>query len=455
MKKYLILCITLFTLLSANAQLTLRITQAPRYYTPLTDTLFLAGTINNWDSANMAHRFIKQTDGTYLLTLPLSVGQQIEYKVTRGNWNSVETQLNGSYLPNRTYTYSTPQTVDIQVENWNDMLGWHTSVGNTFIIDSDFYMPQLNRYRRIWIYLPQDYFSTINAYPVVYMHDAQNLFDAVYAPFGEWNVDSTMEALFGLFSPSAIIVGVDHGGNNRINEYAPWVNGQYGGGEGELYAQFIVNTLKPFIDATFRTMPNRENTCIGGSSMGGLISLYTALNYPAVFSKAAIFSPSFWFSDTLQQFMNTVTYSQAQRFYFLAGQNESSTMVSDMQAVAAKLVQQGFPASYINTVIKSDGQHSEWFWKREFGDAFSWLFQFVTATKPSLDTNKMFYDNLNNQLCRDAQMQEGTVYVFDMSGRLYKQSNDFCVGLAGLPQGVYLALLLSEGKHFTKHFFVP
>jgi len=446
---FLFLCIY-----NTQSQVIIKITDVPRYYTALRDTIFFTGNLNSWQTDDPAYMMVQQSDGTYILNITSTVGALVEFKFTRGSWTNVETQVDGSFLPNRSFNYVNGDTVECSIANWEDMLGWHTSVGNTYILDLDFWMPQLNRNRRIWLYLPQDYFTSNNYYPAVYMHDGQNLFDAVYAPFGEWNVDSTMESLFGQFSPTAIIVGIDNGAIERINEYSPWYNTTHGGGVGELYAEFIVNTLKPYIDSHFRTMPNRENTAVAGSSMGGLISMYAALAYPSVFSKAGIFSPSFWFSDSLLTYINTVNYTQAQRFYFVAGQNESTAMVSDIQDVSNALIQQGFASSQLNTVIRTDGEHSEWFWKREFADAYTWLFQVVTGSSDELPKADIIYYPNRKELILFTSEKLFSIKIFDLQGRILSEHSKEVISVSNLKSGIYILDYKSGSYNFSKKIFI-
>jgi metallo-beta-lactamase class B len=130
------------------------------------------------------------------------------------------------------------------------------------------------------------------------MHDGQNLFDPAAAYCGEWGVDKSLDFLFSEGrTKGAIVVGVDNGGTGRWNEYSPWcrLDGT-GRCDGDKYARFLIETLKPRIDREFRTLPGRESTGTAGSSLGATISFYLALKYPAVFSKAGLLSPSFWFA---------------------------------------------------------------------------------------------------------------------------------------------------------------
>ncbi len=360
----------------ANNSLTINITGTPVYYTPLLDTLFIAGTFNNWNPGDTAYRLKKNANGVWQITLSQPSGTTIQYKFTRGNWGAVETKANGSFQPNRNYTFTSSSAKrNITIGNWQDMLGNHTAVGATRILDLDFYMPQLNRYRRVWVYLPQDYYTSTNTYPTLYMQDGQNLFDVVTSFAGEWKCDETMEDLQNKDSTNGIIIiGIDNGGLTRIDEYSPWMNPFYGGGEGDEYIDFIISTLKPYIDGHFRTLPTRENTGIMGSSMGGLISWYGGLAYQDVFSKVGVFSPSFWFSPNVMTFAASTSKEYPTSFYFLAGGKEGASENTDIQKVRSRMHANGFTWKELKYVLDPNGEHSEWFWSEYFDDAVLWLY---------------------------------------------------------------------------------
>jgi predicted alpha/beta superfamily hydrolase len=118
-------------------------------------------------------------------------------------------------------------------------------------------MPQLGRQRRIWIYLPAGYTSSPKRYPVIYMHDGQNLFDDYTSGYGEWGIDEMMDKV----SPQnqCIIVGIDHGGDFRVTEYDPY-DSKYGKGRGDDYVEFLVKALKPYIDAHYKTIADAKHT---------------------------------------------------------------------------------------------------------------------------------------------------------------------------------------------------
>jgi predicted alpha/beta superfamily hydrolase len=175
----------------------------------------------------------------------------------------------------------------------------HTVVGNLRVLPQ-LWSPQLRNRRDILVYLPPSYQATIRRYPVLYMHDGQNLFDAATSYVGEWEVDETMESLSYSEGLEAIVVGIPNMGQERLAEYSPFTDHHHTsrGGRGERYVNFLAETLKPIIDKDFRTRPERECTGIMGSSMGGLISLYAMFSCPEVYGFAGVMSPSFWFAQS-------------------------------------------------------------------------------------------------------------------------------------------------------------
>ena len=168
-------------------------------------------------------------------------------------------------------------------------------VGNIRVLPGVF-SPELGNVRDIQVYLPPSYRDSARHYPVVYMHDGQNLFDATTSFAGEWAVDDTLERV-GPEGVEAIVVAIPNMGDARTDEYSPFHDARRGGGRGDAYLEFIVRTLKPLVDEHFRTRRERSHTGIMGSSLGGLISLYGFFREPAVFGFAGVMSPALWFGD--------------------------------------------------------------------------------------------------------------------------------------------------------------
>jgi len=249
-----------------------------------------------------------------------------------------------------------------------------TASEHVFVITDTMYIPQLDRIRGIWIYLPPDYDSDYKNYPVLYMHDGQNLFEDTTSFVGEWGVDEALDSLFSNGYEVPIVIGINNGGMLRIDELTPWSNNKYGGGNGDLYMKFIVETLKPEVDKRYRTLPEAENTAIFGSSLGGLVSFYSGLKYNGTFKKIGAFSPSFWYADSVYAFVEDADFSANTRILLLGSELEDSTMVPDMQKIEALLAQK-IQADNLKVIGTADGAHSEWYWKREFPEAIIWLME--------------------------------------------------------------------------------
>ncbi|MFT3794234.1 alpha/beta hydrolase [Flavobacterium sp.] len=229
--------------------------------------------------------------------------------------------------------------------------------------------PQLNAPKKIWMYLPKGYATSSQKYPVLYMHDAQNLFDARTSFVGEWNVDETLDSL----NAKVIVVGIEHGNDKRIDELTPYKNEKYGGGKADAYLDFIVNTLKPEIDKRYRTKTDTQNTAIMGSSLGGLVSFYAVLKYPKVFGKAGIFSPSFWYSKDIYQLAQQAPMIKA-KLYFLCGDDEDAEMVSDMQRMELIVSEnQRHSKKLFRSEVIKGGKHNEKLWREHFAKAYLWL----------------------------------------------------------------------------------
>ncbi|HFI8013934.1 TPA: alpha/beta hydrolase [Escherichia coli] len=231
--------------------------------------------------------------------------------------------------------------------------------GNRYHVLQSFPMPQLASSREIRILLPASYYESDVSYPVLYMHDGQNLFDKSVS-FGPhvWDIPEAVDAFFpNSLYDGVIIVGIDnassHGKFSRMDEYSPWPRNtsfslpgwdpdvDYSGGKGALYVDFIVDTLKNYIDSNFRTLPDRNNTAIAGSSMGAYISLFAAILRQDVFSKVGVFSPALWFNDSaMLSFIQDNNIVENLTLYLDVGTQETSGM------------RENFPQIYISGAEK-------------------------------------------------------------------------------------------------------
>jgi predicted alpha/beta superfamily hydrolase len=430
--------------------------------TPGGTSIYIAGTFNNWNPGDVHAVLTPLANGKYSITLNPAVGP-VRFKFTRGGWSSTEGNASGGFQPDHVVTYTgLPQTVETAILSWEDLQNTSPDPGNgsVIILSNNFYMPQLNRTRRIWMYLPPDYMTTSKKYPVLYMQDGQNLFDSATSLSGEWEIDETLDELFAEGDHGCIVVGIDNGGLHRIDEYSPWANPLYGGGgQGAAYMSFIVNTLKPHIDANYRTMPDREHTGIMGSSMGALISTYGIMEYQHVFSKVGAFSPSFWFAgnNSANHILGMGKRNNI-KAYILAGGQEPAYVLQDVQKINTAMLQAGFDSSEMTIKIPQDGQHAEWFWRREFADAYQWLFSgSVTSTGSAVSDNELtleLYPNPATDWIRISGMENEDnlqVQILGLDGSVQRDEQvkpGAAIPVSNLSTGFYVVRARAAGQYW-------
>lgn len=225
------------------------------------------------------------------------------------------------------------------------------------------------------IYLPPDYAQGGRRYPVLYMFDGQNLFDDATSYVGEWGVDETMDALAREDGFEAIVVGLDHGNEQRVHELIPYPNERFAPAQGGEFLDGLVKVIKPLIDASYRTLPDRANTAIIGSSLGGLEADYAIHRYPDVFGKAGVFSPAYWVAgDQPYAEARKARLPADARVYLYMGGKEGDSALPDAQRMAAVL-RETMPSPGSVTLHVVDGaEHNETAWRAEFPRAVRWLF---------------------------------------------------------------------------------
>ncbi len=455
--RHIFIILAVFITGHAEAQRAVVISSIPANTPPGAD-IHLASSANGWNPGDPDWVFAAWNE-QWIFDIPASAPNVFQGKMTMGSWQSVEGNAAGGFLPDRTFNFTSTDTLVVQILSWEGMGGGVELPPNVVVLDDAFFMPQLDRTRRIRLFLPSNYDSTTLDYPVLYMHDGQNLFSAAEAFAGEWEVDETMLAFEADGYNGAIIVAIDNGGGHRIAEYTPYANAQYGGGDGALYTDFIVETLKPFVDENYRTLTDRENTGIMGSSLGGLISFYAAVRHQDVFSKAGVFSPSFWFTDDIYDFMQTTGKEADMRFFFLAGELESGTLVANVEEMISVMETAGFQETEIRFDTHADGQHSEWFWAREFPDAFEWLYMSSTVDISIAQAEKKL--KIHPNPVTDTMwiiLPEGetnaTVQIFDVAGRLCFEKRQVgpSLDLGHLPKGTYQLRLTTQQHTYTENF---
>lgn len=232
--------------------------------------------------------------------------------------------------------------------------------------------PQLGNSRPLRVYLPPSYRENLaKRYPVLYVQDGQNLFDAATAAYGtEWGIDETVDRLVGAgVMDEVIVVGIDNT-PDRIAEYTPCCDPKHGGGKLDAYASFVVDTVKPAIDKMLRTLPGRGNSAIMGSSLGGIAAVAIAQRSPDVFAQAASLSGSFWWNE--RALVNAAARVPV-RFYLDAGTSDDG--LEDTMEMREAMLRLGYREGIDLSFYRAEGgAHNEASWAARVAKPLAWLF---------------------------------------------------------------------------------
>lgn len=338
--------------------------------------VYISGNFNNWRTQDKDFMMEQIGINSYQYEFPkhFKYPEELLYKFTKGDWSEVEIDANG----NRTENRSTKKHSGIQneyVARWRrNWLPFKQSfLPQVLLISDEFEIPQLNKTRKIWALLPHDYDSSNERYPVMYLQDAQNLFNE-NSKFGNWEIDKKLAVMAEYKIGKIIIIAIEHAEEDRIKEYNVGKT-VLGKGQGKKYIRFVTETLKPFVDSNFRTKTERKFTGIGGSSMGGLVSLFSGLRYPQVYGKLMIFSPSLWVVPKLTIDSENEN-SEDTKIYLYAGGDESEMMIEQVHNFKKNMIASEFVKDKmkINLSINMKGKHNETYWSDEFPKAIEWLF---------------------------------------------------------------------------------
>jgi len=382
--RFLIALIAFSATAGAQHTVSITITEAPALHRQ--EQFFITGIFNRWNPEDAACAMKEREPGKYEITLKNIPAGLFEYKFTRGGWTTLEATAAGRLVAPRKAVITRDTAIECRIAAWRDDFPASTASDRVHLLDSAFYIPQLNQHRRIWIYLPEGYDTGKKRYPVLYMHDGQDLFDEATSagrlgPL-EWGVDEVMDSS----QHPCIVVAIAHHEDKagRQREYYVHPNPNFPVVYGKEYLEFIVKDLKPFIDKKFRTLPGKTTTWMAGGSMGGLITLYAGLMYPDVFGSLGVLSPSIWqdYGNSIAAIENIGGKKKAirqQHYYFYAGDNENRIkpdgsrvqMHTDVEAAARLLKEKANPAMQV--VIYPTGRHGAWYWRLAFPALYRWI----------------------------------------------------------------------------------
>jgi len=240
--------------------------------------------------------------------------------------------------------------------------------------------------RTVIVYLPPSYDpETTHRYPVLYLHDGQNVFDRATSFGEEWHVDEWAQGLItsGEIEP-LIIVGIYNTGEHRLNEYTPAPEAEQGqGGHADDYGRMLVEDLKPFIDHTYKTLPGVAHTAMGGSSLGGLLTMHLGLRYPTTFSRLAVLSPSVWWDErVILRDVDALPGKLPIRIWLDAGTAEGVDTLANLRALRDALVAKGWTIGDDLAYLEAQGgEHNEQSWGARVDRVLTFLFP---STRPAL-----------------------------------------------------------------------
>ncbi len=352
MKKIITALLVNFTLVLAQTQsplekqITFRVLPQTM---PDTAKIYIAGNhsqLGMWQPDTIA--LTRQSDGSWTGTFSLKTGEALEYKFTRGSWDNEAVNAEGEVPRNSVLHVRNDTTIVVALASWKDLR--HKVEGQ--ITGAVQYHRNMSgegiRPRDVIVWLPPSYNTTTRRYPVLYMHDGQNIFDPRTSFMGvDWQVDEVADSLIRAGKMQEVIVVGVNNSSDRTQDYSDTEKGR-------AYMNFLATKLKPFIDANYRTQPEREHTATMGSSMGGLISFLLVWHHPETFSQAGCLSPAFItpFDGAVQMIENYKGADKKIRLYMdNGGVALDSVLQSGCDAMLNALAQKGFMR----------GKNLEWF----------------------------------------------------------------------------------------------
>ncbi len=338
------------------------------------EEVLCSSSLEDWSTGSGVVRLSRKSPGIYTGSVPWE-GKCVQYKYHLGSWDSEEVNEWGNRRTNRHYA-GDGKIYDVVPNFLDDNRNYREAfLPRIEPLPSNMPLPSEFATRRIAALLPYDYDRCQRRYPVIYLQDGQNLFDE-FAPFGNWELNKRMAWLAERGWGDFIVVAIDHAAEKRIEEYAPTHQTRVPRGQVDAYGAFLVAHLKPLIDRTYRTRPEREHTAIGGSSLGALASLLVAMEYPQVFAKAMLLSPSIWVDPMLPTAWPEHTHGDTAVFLY-GGMKESKASASTFSKLYRDLlaIHRQKRRMHVHAHFEPLGVHNESAWGAVFPYAITTLFR--------------------------------------------------------------------------------
>ena len=347
--------------------------------TPAASTVWLTGNqpeLGSWNGHVVA--LAPGADGKYVAKVVLAAGTALEFKfLLDDRW---EVAAGGLDIVNRTYTVAQSAQLDLTVARWAAPGGCTPTTTGTIRRHAQVSPGAIPvKARDLIVYLPPGYdLNTSVRYPVLYMHDGQNLMDACTSfAASEWHADETAEQLIGQGKVAPLIIVGVYNTSDRIPDYTPVPDPRYGGGNADAYGRFLVEVVKPLIDSTYRTRPEAQYTGVAGSSLGGLVSMYFALTRYDTFTRFGVVSPSVWWAgrDIVAR-VNALASKPAVKIWEDIGTSEGDAdALPDARTLRDSLLAKGWAQGTDFSYLEAAGAgHNEAAWSARFGQVLEFLY---------------------------------------------------------------------------------
>lgn len=344
----------------------------PPAATPRGESLWISGNVpelGTWNGAKIA--LARRSDGRHAGSVRVERGARLEFKVTRGGWDTVERGPLGEEVANRVHLAAADDTITITVASWREGSGAdavrRSSRTGDFralgAVPSQHVSP-----REVLVWLPPGYEADpTRRYPVLYMQDGNNAFDDSTSLTGEWRLDETAARLIGEGRVPPFIAVAVYNTADRVAEYTHARDTDGRGGRGAAYGRFLAEELKPLVDGRFRTLPDAAHTAILGSSLGAVIALELAIERPDVFGRAGCVSPAAWWADR-NLIARAARAPKTLRAWVDIGTDEGTPVagrrpwIEDATALAAALAAAGVAPEALHFEVVEGGRHNEAAW---------------------------------------------------------------------------------------------
>jgi predicted alpha/beta superfamily hydrolase len=380
MRRWVLLCQVLVFVVFCKSQskkIVVRVVVPPT--TPKEASVFITGNtpaLGEWDPGKV--QLEKDNDSIWSFSGKATAGDVLEFKITRGTWASEAVYVDGIIPQNTMVRILSDTILAMKPVSWSDLSAARKNLVSTGGITGTVKYHRglrgegLKYDRDVLVWLPPSYEKEIQKrYPVLYMHDGQNVFDPSTSFLGaDWRADEVADSLIRAQAIEEIIIVAINNSPERMSEYTDTPTGR-------CYAKFVVERVKPFIDSVYRTKPSKDNTAIMGSSLGGLISFHFVWWYPDVFSRAGCISTTL-ILDTRDEVLREIRAYQGPRrnlrLYFDVGGKEYS-LLPGFRALAPALREKGYEEGKdLEFFLDEGATHNEISWSHRLWRPMEFLF---------------------------------------------------------------------------------